>query len=305
LNWITTAALVLVGLLPTGAVSRSLVSSLAPAPTQTASALASDYTPVAIPVKTGGTITPPAVSAASWYALDLTTGLLLGAKNADQQRPIASITKLATTLVILHDHELSDTLTLPKLPTYQADDEIIGLQAGERFTVHDLLAALLINSADDAADALALADSGSQTAFVAKMNQLVAQWGITGAHFSNPSGLIDTGNTVSAKAVAQIAELALRNQAVQQLVKTPQATIHDSAGRTFTLNTTDTLLQSGQFQGIKTGYTLAAGQCFVGLTTIQGHQVITVVLGSQDRFGDTTNLADWINQQYRWQAPPH
>jgi len=246
----------------------------------------------------------PNLAAASWYAVDVATGTTLASHNATTERPIASITKLATALVIVHDHATGDQLTVPTLPAYASDDQIIGLQAGERFSARDLLAALLIYSADDSADALALADSGTETAFVAKMNQLVARWGIAGAHFSNPSGLIDSGNGASAQAVAALAQLVVQNPTLRQLVATPTATITDSAGRSFALATTDELLPSGQFKGIKTGYTEAAGQCFVGLTTIKGHEVITVVLGSPDRFGDTTTLANWITQNYQWQ-PPH
>ncbi|HUC87131.1 MAG TPA: serine hydrolase, partial [Candidatus Saccharimonadales bacterium] len=212
---LATTMLVLVGLLP-ASFGQAVVSGFAPA---AAVPVATAYTPMAVPVRVSNAA-PPALSATSYYALDVATGQPLAASNATRQQPIASITKLATALVILHDHQLNEVLTLPKLPTYQSDDEIIGLQAGERFTVHDLLAALLIQSADDSADALALADSGTQAAFVAKMNRLMAQWGIGGAHFSNPSGLVDTGNTVSAQAVAQIAQLALRNSAVRQLIDT-------------------------------------------------------------------------------------
>ncbi len=260
------------------------------------------YTPVATPTAVRHT-EPPTLSAKSWYALDVDSGVPLAAHDADTERPIASITKLATALVIMHDHGMGDQLTLPQLPTYAPDDEIIHLQAGERFSTHDLLAALLINSADDSADALALADSGTETAFVTKMNQLLKRWGVGEAHFSNPSGLVDTGNAASAKAVGSLAELVVQNPVARQLVGTSSATITDTSGRTIALATTDQLLQNGQFKGIKTGYTEAAGQCFVGLTTIQGHPVITVVLGSTDRFGDTTTLANWIGQNYQWHAP--
>ena len=258
------------------------------------------YTAPSIPVKIA-TPTTPQLTAASAYAVDLSSGTVLYSSHADTQRPIASITKLATALVIAQQYQPTDTITVPQLPAYVAADETLGLKAGEKFTVHDLLAALMINSEDDAADALAIATSGSGTAFATHMNQLMASWGIANAHFSNPSGLVDANNGASAHAVAQIAELALRNPTIKQLVATPSLTIHDSAGQAFTLTTTDQLLQNGQFQGIKTGYTPAAGNCFVGLTTIQGHSVITVVLDSQDRFGDSQQLADWINQTYQWQ----
>jgi D-alanyl-D-alanine carboxypeptidase (penicillin-binding protein 5/6) len=303
MSLLNTAILLILGLLPghlaanrhlANLTHTSLTSFTAPAKVAEPA-----YQPVVVPIKTGTTTLQ--LSATSAYAVDLDSGTTLYALHADTQRPIASVTKLATALVIARQYQDGDIITVPQLPVYQPADEIMGLQKGERFTVHDLLSALLINSEDDAADALGIATSGSQAAFAVQMNRLLSAWGVTEAHFSNPSGLTDAGNGASAKAVAQIAELALQNPTIKQLVATPAATIHDTAGRSFTLTTTDTLLQSDQFQGIKTGYTPAAGECFVGLTTIQGHPVMTVVLGSQNRFGDTQQLADWINQNYRWQ----
>jgi D-alanyl-D-alanine carboxypeptidase (penicillin-binding protein 5/6) len=165
-----------------------------------------------------------------------------------------------------------------------------------------LLAAMLIASDDDAADALALADSGSLAAFSNQMNSIPPRWGIDHTHFSNASGLTDKANYASARSLAQLASLLIQNPTAQRLVASPAATITDAAGQSYSLKSTDDLLQSGAFTGIKTGYTPAAGQCFVGLaTTPDNHQVITVVLGSGDRFGDTQKLLTWIEDNYTWQ----
>lgn len=302
MSLLATIVLVALGLLPGHLAASSHLAGIVPPPSTTPAPIAqTPYEPATIPVKTTAVTTAPQLSAASAYAVDLSSGMPLYAFHADTQRPIASVTKLATALVIARQYQPTDSITVPKLPTYQSADEIMGLKAGERFSVHDLLSALLINSDDDAADALGIATSGSQEAFATHMNQLMSGWGIAVAHFSNPSGLTDAGNGASARAVAQIAALALHNATIKQLVATPAATIRDAAGRSFTLTTTNQLLQNGQFQGIKTGYTPAAGNCFVGLTTIQGHSVITVVLDSGNRFGDSQRLADWINQTYQWQ----
>lgn len=300
MSLLATAILLIVGLLPGHLATNRHLANLTPA-SLAAPAITAEpaYQPVVVPTKTGSATL--SLTATGAYAVDLDSGVTLYSLHADTQQPIASVTKLATALVIARQYQDSDIVTVPQLPTYQPADEVMGLQKGEKFTVHDLLSALLINSEDDSADALGIATSGSQAAFATQMNSLLSSWGITEAHFSNPSGLTDAGNGASARAVAQIAELALQNPTIKQLVATPAATIHDTADRSFALTTTDTLLQNGQFQGIKTGYTPAAGECFVGLTTIQGHPVITVVLGSQNRFGDTQQLADWINQNYRWQ----
>jgi D-alanyl-D-alanine carboxypeptidase (penicillin-binding protein 5/6) len=225
---------------------------------------------------------------------------MLYAAGATAERPIASTTKLMTALVILGSHDPNERVAVPSLPAYPSDAELVGLAPGENYSVIDLAQLMLVASDNDAADSLAIIDSGSVANFAAKMNAKAAEWGIAGAHFNNASGLVDTGNTVSAEALGRIALLALRNPLIRETVLKQSVSVSSSSGRKIIQNTTDTLLASGQFYGIKTGYTGAAGQCFVGLTKITGHEVITVVLGSGDRFGDTQQLASWISQNYNW-----
>jgi D-alanyl-D-alanine carboxypeptidase (penicillin-binding protein 5/6) len=90
------------------------------------------------------------------------------------------------------------------------------------------------------------------------------------------------------------------NPFIRTTVGYTNATIISSAGRRFDVTNTDTLLSGGNFYGIKTGYTLAAGQCFLGLTRINGHEVVTVILGSSDRFGASQALAGWIDRNWQW-----
>ncbi len=235
------------------------------------------------------------------YAVDAATMTPLYAQNQTTPRAIASITKLTAMIVVLGDHKLSDQVTVGKLPTYDPADETLGLTQGQVFSVDALVKAALIPSDNDAADALAIYDAGSRSAFIAKMNAKLAQWGINGAHFSSVEGLTDAGNYANAIALAKIGKLALTNPTIASLVRTPYATISDSAGQTYRLKSSDNLLASGQFYGIKTGYTDAAGQCFVGLAHVNGHDVITVVLHSNDRFGDTSRLLNWIQGAWQWQ----
>jgi D-alanyl-D-alanine carboxypeptidase (penicillin-binding protein 5/6) len=240
----------------------------------------------------------PSVTA---YAVDATTMTPLFAQNQNTHRAIASITKLMTMIIVLSDHKLSDKLTVGQLPAYTASDETLGLAKGQVFSVGDLAEAALIPSDNDAADALAIYDAGSQKAFIAKMNARLAQWGITGAHFNSTEGLTDDDNYASAVALAKIAKLALTNPTIARIVRLPTATISDAAGQSYALTTSDELLATGQFYGIKTGYTDAAGQCFVGLAHVNGHDIITVVLHSSDRFGDTLRLLNWIQGAWQWQ----
>jgi len=126
------------------------------------------------------------------------------------------------------------------------------------------------------------------------------QWGITGVHFSNPSGLQDANNFATATALAKIAQLALISPFIRTAVAQSQTNITSQSGRTLTLPSTNDLLASGQFYGIKTGYTPAAGECFVGLARIDGHEVITVVLDAGDRFAATTTITNWIGHNWQW-----
>ncbi|HSX01054.1 MAG TPA: serine hydrolase, partial [Candidatus Saccharimonas sp.] len=222
------------------------------------------------------------------------------AQAPDQQRPIASVTKLITALVILSRHRPDETVTIGQLPAYPSDAELVGLQPGERYQLGDLVGAALVISANDAADALALYDSGTITKFAAQMNLKMSAWGISGTRFTNPSGLQDDGNYATAAALARISQLALANPFIKSTITQTSATFSSTAGRVLTGPSTNKLLATGQFYGIKTGYTQAAGQCFVGLARVGGHDVITVVLGSADRFGTTQELVNWISRNYQW-----
>ncbi len=260
------------------------------------------YQPVTVPAQV--TSTPLNLTAASVLAVDLNTGQILYSHNPNAKRPIASITKLVTALVIVRDHPLDQFVTVPILPTYAVADSRLGLVAGQRLSVESLLAAMLVPSADDAADTLARFDAGSGQAFAGKMNRVASDWSIQDTHFTNPSGLVDTDNYATATALTKIAGLVLANQSLARLTATASTTITDANGRSYNLTTTNELLQNGLIKGIKTGYTPAAGQSLVGLASIDGHAVITVILGSQDRFGETGRLINSLTRDYQWYQPP-
>lgn len=242
----------------------------------------------------------PVLGARSVLALDLATALPLFEHQSQQKLPIASITKLATAMVILEDHELNETITVPALPLYPAEYVQLGLKPGQQFKLDSLLKAILIHSANDAADALAIYDSGSIAAFSKKMNDLVAKWGISEAHFASASGISDHDNYASARGLANLAKIGLTNPVITGIVKIKQTVISDLDGRTYQLTTTNQLLGSLGVRGVKTGYTPAAGQSFLALAEIKGHQVAVVVLNSPDRFGETSQLIQWLEQNYQW-----
>ena len=255
--------------------------------------------PFVLPIRTGnGTLALP--NDASILGIDRATSLPLYSQNADKQRPIASITKLITALVILSDHNPEEAVTIGTLPDYPLDAETIGLRQGETYRLGDLVSAALVPSANDAADALAIYDSGSVMKFAGKMDAKMAKWDIKGTHFASASGLTDDGNYATARALAQIGLLAMDNPTIKATVIKPTLTFNSKQGRAFSLESTNKLLAEGGFYGIKTGYTGAAGQCFVGITPVSGHDVVTVVLGTNDRFGDTQSLVNWIGSNWQW-----
>lgn len=269
-------------------------SHTAPAPAQAVLDLPS------LPVPATSESAPLQLGAESAIAIDRATSTILYAKNQTTKRPIASVTKLVTAMVILGDHKPEEIVTIPTLPVYPSDAEIIGLVPGDKTTIGNLVAALLVPSANDAADALAIIDAGSIPKFAAKMNLKMGKWGITHTRFNNPSGLTDDGNYTTAISLAKIAALALTQPVIKQTITYTDIAFTTSQGRHYNLTTTNKLLAGGRFYGIKTGYTGAAGECFVGLTRINGHEVITVVLGSDDRFGASVALSNWIQRSWQW-----
>lgn len=240
------------------------------------------------------------LGATNVYAIDLVTARALYSKNPRGKRPIASITKIVTAMVILQSHQFNETVTVGDLPAYKPEDEKIGLSSGQQFKLEALMKAMLIQSANDAADALAIYDSGSIKAFSDKMNLFTRLWGIEGTHFVSSNGLIDTDNYATADGLVKLGKLAITNSKIAAEVASSSVVITSLQGQAYSLTSTNHLLQDGRFIGIKTGYTEAAGQSLLGLAKIGDHTVITAVLNSPDRFGETTTLINWIQENYQW-----
>jgi len=245
-------------------------------------------------------VMPVDIGAKNVLAVDVDTMLTLYSKNPGEKVPIASITKIVTILTILERHSLDEIVTIKKLPDYTPDDDTMGLVEGDSLTVRQLVQAALIKSANDSADALALWDAGSIPKFTSRMNAALARWGVTDSHFTSASGLTETNNYATASDLARIGKLILTNPFLRDTVKTTSLTVTSSQNHQFELKTTNTLLENSLLYGIKTGYTFASGECLLGITTIDGHSVITVILGSNDRFGDTVRLINWIESSYQW-----
>jgi D-alanyl-D-alanine carboxypeptidase (penicillin-binding protein 5/6) len=248
----------------------------------------------------------PPVSARAFLVQDAATGEVLAQRASWARVPVASITKLMTVLVALEHSDLDDVVTV-RSDAAQVGESTVNLRAGERITVRDLVEAALIQSANDAADALAEhVGNGSIARFVALMNAKARELGLGRTHFTRPDGLDAPGHLSTARDVTELAEAAMRSRAVRSIVRRRTATI--VGGRV--LHTWNDLL--GLFPGllgVKTGHTAGAGWCEVGAVRRSGVTLYVTILGSptrSQRNADLAALLRWGLSRYRqvWIVQP-
>lgn len=244
----------------------------------------------------------PIIEAKGSIAKDLATGEILFEKNSNQRLKTASLTKLMTILIILEENKLDDVTTVSSNAA-STQGSTMFLKAGEKITIRNLLYGALLPSANDAAVALAEYNAGSVSSFVEKMNSKAAELGLTNTHFSNPIGLDDNDNYSSAADLASLGAYLYHNKFIKENAKTKEMEVSSVSGNyTHKLESTNKLLDSYlKINGLKTGTTSGAGLCFVAIAENDtGHEIITVVLGSPDRFEESKFLIDWIFRSYNW-----
>jgi D-alanyl-D-alanine carboxypeptidase (penicillin-binding protein 5/6) len=242
---------------------------------------------------------PPRVAARAYVVENAATGELL-ARKADRARlPMASLTKLMTVEVALA-HLRPETVVTVVPGAAAVGESTVELVPGERLSVRDLLKAALIQSANDAADALAYAAGrGDESAFVRMMNARARALGLRDTHYERPDGLDAPGHYSSARDVTRLAEVVMHTAIVRSIVRERTDTI--AGGRV--LHTWNDLL--GTFPGligVKTGHTSAAGWCEVGAARGRGFTIYATVLGSptrSQRNRDLAALLSWGLSQYR------
>jgi D-alanyl-D-alanine carboxypeptidase (penicillin-binding protein 5/6) len=249
----------------------------------------------------------PAVSARAYLVVNPATGEVLAQHRAWARVPIASITKLMTVLVALDQAQWDDVVRV-RADAAQVGESTVNLRAGERITVGDLVKAALIQSANDAADALAdYVGHGDTDAFVKLMNMKAAALGLERTHFTRADGLDARGHYSTALDVTRRAEGAMRLPRIRGVVRLRTDSI--SGGRR--LHTWNDLL--GVFRGlygVKTGHTSGAGWCEVAAVRRNGVTLYTTVLGSPTRSQrniDLASLLRWGITRYRpvWLVQPH
>ena len=253
----------------------------------------------ALALSASGIAAPPQVTGRAFVVENGSTGEVLLAHDARERVPIASITKLMTVLLTLEHARPGDVVTVSPFAAGVGESSA-DLRAGERLTVLELLEAALIQSANDAADALAFyLGHGSEERFVAMMNAKALRLGLKDTHFVRPDGLDAAGHVSSASDVTLLARIVMHRPLVRKIVRMRAATI--SGGRT--LHTWNDLLSSYQgIFGVKTGHTSAAGWSEVAAARRRGVTIYATLLGSPDRStrnADLSQLLDWGFARYR------
>lgn len=241
---------------------------------------------------------PPPVEARAVVVADGRTGDVLYERNSDRRMAMASITKLMTALVTLEHARPGDTVTIPPGGSSPGGSSIF-LTPGERLSVHDLLAAALIQSANDAAYALARhVGDGSVKRFVRLMNEKAAELGLEDTHFARPDGLDAPGHYSTAEDLLRLGRIAMEEPLVRKLVR--RKTYSISGGRTLE-SWNDLLWTYPGLYGVKTGHTDHARWSEVAAARRDGTSTWAVVLGSPTRAkrnAAVAELLDWGFDQY-------
>lgn len=255
--------------------------------------------PAPYPVFTGKD-RPDFISAKSALVLDIPSNVIMFEKNPDQKLFPASTTKITTAIVAMEYFKPQDILTVGKIET---NGSAMFLIEGEKITFENILYGLLVKSANDAAEVIAQNYHGGTEQFISSMNNKAKELNMNNTHYTNPSGLDDENHYSSVKDLALISSYALKNPVFQKIVATPFYSVTDVTGKKVHSfkNINDLLGKVWGVDGIKTGWTENAGESLVASANRNGKRVLTVVLGSLYRFGETEYLIEWAYANHKWE----
>lgn len=262
--------------------------------------------PAPYPVNFSG-VSAPILTSRGVLLIDLASGVTIFEKNKDLQLFPASITKVMTALVGLDAYKLDDIL---EVKTFVSDGKVMGLTLGEKMTFENLLYAALVDSANDAAYAIAdnysqksSAYSGGLEKFIEKMNQKAKDLKMEKTHFTNPIGFEDENHYSTALDLSRLSISALQNPKIAQIVGISTITVPNADfSKFYKLENVNSLLgKVPGVLGLKTGWTEKSGECLVTVVTRNNQKVLFIVLGSADRFGETQKLIDWVFNNFSWQ----
>lgn len=234
----------------------------------------------------------PAVTARAALVMDAATGEVLWEESGSRPMPPASTTKLMTAIIAIESGRLDEAFTTSAFAARTAPSRI-NLRPGQRMRLRNLLYALLLKSANDAGTVIAEGIAGSQAAFAGRMTARAEELGARTARFKNAHGLTAPGHVASARDLAIIMRHALRIPLMREILSTRHIRVPVEAKRRYwvSLSSHNRLLTGHTYKVIgKTGYTRAAGRCFVGAARNGSREIIIVVLGSRDLWGDAKRL---------------
>jgi D-alanyl-D-alanine carboxypeptidase (penicillin-binding protein 5/6) len=240
-------------------------------------------------------VSPPNVQGASIVVLDADNGTLIYSRNPNEPRAVGSTQKILTALIVAENGNLNRYVTIQPIDE-KTEPTMLSLKPGDSYTREELLNALLIKSANDAARALARDQAGSIENFAVMMNTRAEELGAHSSHFANPNGL-PANQYSTASDLAKIAMAVYRNPTLRRIIATKYYTFHFDNGSVELLKNTNHTLENNSFcNGMKTGYTEKSKHCLISSGSYQGHDVITVILGTPNRsklFSDSADLLAW------------
>ena len=234
----------------------------------------------------------PGVSAAAWAVYDATAERFLATGNADEQRRMASTTKIMTAIVALENFQLDAEVEFSR--EMMAEGSSMYLQFGEQVALSDLLRGLMMMSGNDAARAIASLADGGEEGFVELMNRKAASMGLKSTSFANPNGLDAEGHYTTARELTLIAAEGMKNETFREIVSTASGVF---AGRAMT-NHNKLLRSVDGCVGVKTGYTTGAGRCLVSAVERDGRLIIITTLYDPNDWRDHKALAEWAFERY-------
>jgi D-alanyl-D-alanine carboxypeptidase (penicillin-binding protein 5/6) len=243
----------------------------------------------------------PALTASEAILVDARDGHVLYRTAPDRRAPIASTTKLMTALVSREELPLGRRLRAGVYHAAPAESQI-DLRPGERMSVADLLRAMMLESANDAAETLARGAAGSVRGFVRLMNRKADELGLRQTHYANPVGLDEAGNYSSARDLSRLARVVLKNSFLAETVAMPRARLLTGAHERVVANRNLLVGSVPWVDGVKTGHTFDAGYVLVGAGKRKGAKLVSVVLGTPSesaRDNDTLHLLEYGFRFYR------
>lgn len=264
------------------------------------------YTAAPATAASAARVRPPPLTASAAIVIDARTGHRLFSEHSTVRHAIASTTKLMTARLVLQRARQGEVFSAP---AYHAGpgEVLIGLRDDERMTVHDLLRAMLLPSANDAAWDLAYNVGGSSVGhFVTLMNREARRLGLKNTHYENPIGLDNPRNYSTAGDLARLAMLDMRNRAFASIVRLTRARLRSGSRIRLVANRNDLVGRYPYVDGVKTGHTQQAGYVLVGAARRGGASVISVVLGEPNearRDADSIALLRWGLRQYHRVVP--